>query len=500
MLELDGYSVECVHTGRDAVETCRRNSPDVLLLDIGLPDSSGLDLIAQVEQAAPATDILIISGYSAFDNAVQAVSRSTIGYLVKPLDHDRLFAILERTAERNRVAIENQQLWERVRQSKRRWESTFDAISDPIVIVDAGGIVLHCNRAFCRRFKISCESAEGTTAAELMVGPSSGVGRLATPLSERQVEEWDDLVVPGVFQVSCDPLKLGEERCMIYVLRDVTENKRAAVEREELIGQLEAKNKELERYAYTVSHDLRSPLVTISGFAGRLEADALEGDVEGVRRDVGHIQAAAQRMAELLDGLLDLSRIGYVVKPCEDVSLADVAHQTLDLVMFTISERKVEVSIASDLPTVRGDRLGLLQVFQNLVDNAIKFMGEQQRPRMTIGARTNGDEVVCYVRDNGIGIDPRYHENIFGLFDQLDRGVDGAGLGLAVVERIIQAHGGRVWIESEGLGKGTTFYFSLPANKASAPSPANDRSVSANRLPSRRRDHGRRRSGERLSR
>jgi signal transduction histidine kinase len=117
--------------------------------------------------------------------------------------------------------------------------------------------------------------------------------------------------------------------------------------------------------------------------------------------------------------------------------------------------------VAPDLPTVRGDRARLLEVLQNLVQNGVKFMGDQPAPRVEIGARRDGDELVHYVRDNGIGIEPRFAERIFGLFDRLDPDIDGTGIGLALVKRIVEVHGGRIWVESEGPGRGSTFCYTL---------------------------------------
>ena len=122
----------------------------------------------------------------------------------------------------------------------------------------------------------------------------------------------------------------------------------------------------------------------------------------------------------------------------------------------------VQVEIMPRLPAIYGDRARLVEVVQNLVDNACKFMGEQPHPKIEIGARQDGDETVFYVRDNGIGIDPQYHEKVFGLFDKLDPQSEGTGIGLALVKRIVETHDGRIWVESEGAGKGSTFYFTLP--------------------------------------
>ncbi|MEE8452848.1 MAG: ATP-binding protein, partial [Thermoguttaceae bacterium] len=158
----------------------------------------------------------------------------------------------------------------------------------------------------------------------------------------------------------------------------------------------------------------------------------------------------------------------------EDVPLEGLAREALELVGGQIKENRVQVEISNDLPVVFGDRLRLTEVVQNLIDNAVKYMGNQAEPRVEIGSRCNGNETICYVRDNGIGIDPRYHEKVFGLFDQLDQKVEGSGIGLSLVKRIVEVHGGRIWVESEGLGHGSTFCFTLAAKSEPAERPGSE--------------------------
>ncbi len=169
----------------------------------------------------------------------------------------------------------------------------------------------------------------------------------------------------------------------------------------------------------------------------------------------------------LLTDLLKMSRMGRMINSPAEMSLEELVHEVTELVAGLCSEEGVEVESSSGLPVVFGDRLRLSEVLQNLIDNAVKYMGDQPEPRVEIGARRDGNETIVYVQDNGIGIDPRYHERVFGLFDQLNPKVDGSGVGLSLVKRIVEAHGGRIWIESEGAGHGTTFCFTIPARSES---------------------------------
>ena len=347
-------------------------------------------------------------------------------------------------------------------------ESAFHAIPDPIAIVGAGGTIRRVNQTFCQRFEVPFEDAVGGDAATLIFGDGSakqaGAGCFSPPPAESYVEERRDLTTAGVFEVLCHPVDLGSERGTICILRDVTERDVAEAEREALLRQLEDKNAELERYTYTVSHDLKSPLVTIKGFLGLVEKDALAGDLDRLHTDIARVGRAADRMAQLLDELLELSRIGRMTNPPEEVALRELIQEALENVGHAIEVGGVEIRLVAEPLSAHGDRLRLLEVLQNLLENAIRFMGDQAEPRIEIGAQRVGDEAVCFVRDNGIGIDPLYHDKIFGLFEQLDQNRGGTGIGLTLVKRIIEVHGGRVWIESSVSEEGSCFYFSLPAS------------------------------------
>lgn len=179
-----------------------------------------------------------------------------------------------------------------------------------------------------------------------------------------------------------------------------------------------------------------------------------------MQRDIQHIREAADKMHDLLDDLLELSRIGRLMNAPQTIPLAELVQEAVKLVGGRIAARGVQVDITPDLPTVYGDWPRLVEVLQNLLDNAVKFMGDQPVPRVEIGAYKEVDETIIYVRDNGRGIEPRYQHKIFGLFERLDQSVEGTGIGLALVKRIVEVHGGRIWVESQ-LGQGATFYFSL---------------------------------------
>ncbi len=240
-------------------------------------------------------------------------------------------------------------------------------------------------------------------------------------------------------------------------------NARLFTERTGLISELENRNAELERFTYTVSHDLKAPLVTIRGFLGYLREDARSGDMDRFDKDMSRIANAVDRMHALLNDLLELSRVGRIANPPEDVPFGKVVKEAMDLVIDPVNETRIKVILQPDLPAVRGDHPRLVEVMQNLISNAIKFMGDQTTPTIEIGLKdfVQDGKPVFFIRDNGIGIEPQYHDRIFGLFNRLNPSINGTGIGLTLVRRIIEFHGGRIWVESEA-GKGATFFFTLP--------------------------------------
>ncbi len=247
-------------------------------------------------------------------------------------------------------------------------------------------------------------------------------------------------------------------------IANAIDNARLFTERTSLIRELEKRNAELEQFTYTVSHDLRSPLVTIRGFLGYLQQDALSGDMTRFDKDMNRIANAVDKMQVLLNDLLELSRIGQVINPSERIPFGQIVKETIDLLTGSLEERKVKVDVQENLPTVHGDHTRLIEVMQNLIGNSIKFMGDQPDPRIEIGTAgfdEKDNKPIFFVRDNGIGIDPQYHKRIFGLFNSLDPTTEGTGIGLTLVRRIIEVHGGRIWVESQ-LGSGATFLFTLP--------------------------------------
>jgi PAS domain S-box-containing protein len=362
-----------------------------------------------------------------------------------------------------------------LRESEEKYRLHFENATDVIYSIDTEFRITAMSPSLEKALGYKPEDLIGKSVTEIEFMPAEyaeqAFADITRVLSGQQASsEYAFTAKDGTLrlaEITGSPIYIdGQITGIVSVARDITERKQAEAERENLIKELEAKNAELERFTYTVSHDLKAPLITIRGFIGLLEKDAMAGNFERVRSDMERISNATDKMQLLLNELLELSRIGRMMNPSQAVPFEAIAREAIELVGGQINARGVKVEVAADLPTVYGDRARLVEVVQNLIDNAVKFMGDQPQPRIEIGTREEKGERVFFVRDNGIGIDPQFHERVFGLFNKLDAHSEGTGIGLALVKRIVEVHGGKIWVESEGIGKGSTFCFTLPQSNS----------------------------------
>jgi signal transduction histidine kinase/DNA-binding response OmpR family regulator len=297
------------------------------------------------------------------------------------------------------------------------------------------------------------------------------LGELIGPPSEGEI--CHEVALEGsphrVFEVMTQPMETGPRADnWVLVIHDITERKRAEEELKQTMDELARSNQELEQFAYVASHDLQEPLRMVASYVqllarryqGRLDADADEF--------IAYAVDGATRMQALINDLLAYSRVGTRGKPFEPTNCEAILEQALTNLQVAIEENGA--ALTHDLlPTVMADATQLTQLFQNLIGNAIKFRGEES-PHIHISAHRPSaienrqcDEWVFSVRDNGIGIDPEYHERIFMIFQRLHTREEypGTGIGLAICRKIVERHGGRIWVESQP-GKGSTFYFTIP--------------------------------------
>ncbi|MBK6791217.1 MAG: PAS domain S-box protein [Anaerolineales bacterium] len=361
-------------------------------------------------------------------------------------------------------AIKRQKSTDLLTASEEKFQKTFHETLVPMVIGRiSDNIILDANHAFTKLTGFSKEEVINRWSSELNLWQNSEEHALHNRLIREHgfIHEFKASMRKrngeiGIVLISVTVIKIDNEDCLLYTISDITGLEKA-------LNDLQNKNSELERFTYTVSHDLKAPLITIGGFMGLLEKDLISGDVEKIRNSAQRIKDAVARMERLLNELLELSRIGRMINEPGKVPFQEIASEAVELNQGRLGANHIKVRIETDLPTVKVDRARMIEAIQNLLDNSAKFMGEQDTPEIVIGARRSMDgEHNFFVRDNGIGIEPVYHERVFGLFNKLDAKTEGTGIGLALVRRIIEYHGGHIWVESEGINKGSTFWFTLP--------------------------------------
>ncbi len=347
-----------------------------------------------------------------------------------------------------------------------------ESIPFPLFYKDPSGRYLGCNKAFCQLVGKSLDEIIGQTvydmfslaqARKFMDKNKELLDTRENQHLETKIELPDGKHIYVVMHKSIFLNPDGKPGGIIGVYFDISDRVRAETIILQQMEELERVNDELDRFTYSVSHDLRSPLVTVEGFLGLIRDDARSGNLEDLESNVKRTYSAIEKMHKLLEDLLRLSRLGKVTDPFEKVSMNDVVFEVLEHLHGLISRNGCTVHLDPDLPEVYADRTRIMVVLQNLLENAIKFKSDERPLRIRIGANATSEDPVFFVKDNGIGIDPDHQPSIFSLFSKLDSRTEGTGLGLTLVERIIRTHGGRIWVESDGEGKGTCFFFSLPA-------------------------------------
>jgi len=361
---------------------------------------------------------------------------------------------------------------EALRESDRRPLALFENLPQEVFVKDARSVYLACNRNFARDLGIEPEQIAGKTDDDFFPEALAEKHRAddrrimasgaTETIEEEQTRDGDPRFVRTIKAPFMD--QNGTVAGILAISQDITDQRRAEEELARKVETLRRSNSELEHFAYVASHDLQEPLRAVSSYLqllGRRYKGTLGPDADEF---IGHAVAGAARMKQLICDLLIFSRVGMRGKPAEAADGEIVLATALANLKVAIEESGATVT-HDPLPIVWGDRLQLVQLLQNLIENAIKFRGTKP-PTVHVSATRREEEWVFSVRDNGIGIDPQYADRIFGLFQRL-HGIGeypGTGIGLAVAKKIVERHGGRIWVES-AEGQGATFYFTVPTDR-----------------------------------
>ncbi len=379
------------------------------------------------------------------------------------------------------VIVVAQDITERMRMTEELKESldilrgTLDSTVDGILVVDEDQKILSFNRNFARMWHLSEDAlkSKDDTSAILMVldqlvDPDGFIQKVRELYADHVRESVDLLHFKDgrIFERYSKPQKLCEGRhARVWSFRDVTHMRKNEVELKLRAEELARSNAELEQFAYVASHDLQEPLRTVSSFAELLERRHGAPMSEEAKKCLVHIMNGVRRMRDLIQDLLEYSRLNEEAKKFQTVDFEKVLESVLSNLDSAVRESRASVTHGT-LPSVQGDWTQLVTLLQNLISNALKFYNEKRPPVIRVSAQKNQDHWIFSVQDNGIGIDPQYLERAFVIFQRLHKkeGYPGTGMGLAICKKVVERHGGKIWVESEP-GRGSTFYFSIPVQK-----------------------------------
>ena len=368
----------------------------------------------------------------------------------------------------------------RLRDASEYAQNIVNTVREPLVVLDDKFRVISANRSFYSTFKVTPEMSENTLLFDLgnhqweipklrelleKVLPKS------TTIEDFEVEHDFPDIGQKTMLINARRIqsKTGATQMILLAIDDITERKadeekvtRLNAELQVHVEALESLYEELDSFSYSISHDLRAPLRAIEGFSAMLMEDHRENlDDEG-RRLLGVVSAQTQKMGELIDGLLQFSRTSREDLALGPVDMRALCGEVVAEFQSRTGDRDVTFNV-EELPPATGDYRMLKQVFENLIGNAVKFTGTREKAVIDVGFQREELGTTYFVRDNGVGFNMEYADNIFGVFQRYhtEKEFEGTGIGLSLVQRIVTKHGGRVWAEAEE-GKGATFYFNLP--------------------------------------
>lgn len=407
MLSQRGYAPRCVINGQMALRACNSNPPDLILLDIMMPQMNGYEVCQHLKNDAITRDIPVIF-ISAKDEVFDKVNAFAVGgvdYISKPFQFEEVLVRIE-----SHLTLRKLQ-----KQLKEQNVLLQEEISSRLAVEE----VLHEKNLILQQEITTRCAVEKTLQEQNLL--------LQKEIGNRQ-------------RVESALLKSNQE--------------------------LARSNAELEQFAYVASHDLQAPLATIASYAQLLEKRYQEQLDSQANKFIGNIVQGCTRMQALIDDLLEYSRVGRSQKPFKPTNCNQVLEQALANLQGVIRDTQAVVSYG-ELPVVNGEISQLVQLFQNLVGNALKYR-KNEPPAISISVCKQHDHWIFSVADNGIGIAGQHQERIFQIFQRLhtQKEYSGTGIGLAICQKIVELHGGRIWVNSE-IGQGSTFYFTLNENSLS---------------------------------
>jgi len=409
-------------------------------------------------------------GKGELNHRVKIQSKDELGYLASSFNEmtENLRKTTTSIDNLNREITERKKAEEQLRKTEEKYRAQFEGALDAIFVADPRtGIITDCNPAATKL--VGREKSELVGKHQRILHPPERIdGGFSKTYKEHietkqgQTLETQIITKTGEIKdvaIKASLLEIGGKKVLQGLFRDITENKKAEQRQAQLLEQLEKANEELKSFAYIVSHDLKAPLRGIATLADWISTDYADKLDEQAKEQINLLIRRVGRMHDLIDGILQYSRIGRVKEKKVAVNLNELVSEVIDLIA---PPENIAITVESELPTIECERTSITQVFQNLISNAVKYM-DKPDGQIKIGCVEEDRWWKFNISDNGPGIEEKYFEKIFQIFQTLTRRdeFESSGVGLSLVKKIVEMYDGKVWVESKP-GEGSTFFFALP--------------------------------------
>lgn len=484
LLEAEELNVEAFVNAEAFLDAYHGDWAGCLVLDISMPGMTGLELQETLQARQIRLPIIFITGHGDVPMSVRALKAGAFDFIEKPFNHVLLLSRIKDAIAWD-IQIREQETRKVAQAVQTYAQSIVETVREPLLVLDENLQLLSANRSFYKTFKIHFPEQE---IPVLDVFAKQSLWRI--PRLREQIEaiassdiELLDLEIeynfPNVgqkiLQLNARKLRQSSDLPLriLLAIEDVTERKHFENELkqhrdhlEELVtvrtADLEVSNKELESYSYSIAHDLRAPLRSMTSFSQILMEDVKDQLTPDDLANLNRIVVAGKKMSQLIDDILELSRITRTELHFGTVNLSKIGNEVIARLKQLQPSKKVQCDIQENL-VVKGDSRLLEVALQNLMENAWKYTRNTTSAQIEFGVQKHNGETVYYVKDNGVGFDMQYKNRLFKPFHRLHspQEFEGTGIGLATVQRIIQRHSGRIWVKAE-LNRGATFFFMLP--------------------------------------
>lgn len=463
-----GYEIETVGTGHEALEKVKEKNYNLVLVDIKLPDTEGIDLIIPLKEINPDMAVIMVTAFASMETVMQALNLGASAYITKPLNMEEVFVKVRENLEKQTLMVENKRLFNALSDSEKRYRTLFEESTDAIVMFTQEGNYIDGNQSMLNLFGYTEEEMKSQKAGKYYAHQEDRATFLQEIEKNGYVKDYEvkmrkkngadiDCLITSTAHRDNDGKILRYQS----FIRDITERKRAE--------EAKTRSQIIDRFISTITHELRTPLVSIDGYLDYINTGKLGPVPKKINESLQVVRQESNRLLSLTNDLLDIRRLefGTFQLNLEPLNYREVIDHCVREIQPFIREKKqqLKLDVKEEQILVNGDRIRLCQSLMNLLSNSTKFTPENGE--IILHVEEDANTVKTQVSDTGIGIREEDLEKVFETFTAIEKPtyIKGTGLGLSVTKGLVEAHGGKIWAESEGEGKGATFSFTIPKYK-----------------------------------